>query len=218
MRPLPLRAPRPELGDRDRGDRCLVLGGAHLVSVAHGGDGVEIHRQRRIQRIVGLAVILNAGDAEVRRIIAPVDHDAGDRRLADRCDELGRERLELLRDQERIAAAAHVEHPPVVEEEAGLEAVVAAEDLHRQPGRHDLRDGGRDEGLIGILGHELGPLPVHDEHHPRRREGRDLLLDAGQGRGGEQEQSEGEQARPHGDSSAGVSARNVRTYANDARA
>jgi hypothetical protein len=30
--------------------------------------------------------------------------------------------------------------PLVVEVEAGLEAVVAAQDLHRQPSRHDLVD------------------------------------------------------------------------------
>ena len=111
-----------------------------LLPLAHGVDGVEIHRQRGVQRIVGLVGVLDARDAQVRRIVARVEHDAGDRLLADRCDELGRERRQLLRDQERIAASAHVEHPLVVEVEAGLEAVVAAQDLHRQPSRHDLGD------------------------------------------------------------------------------
>ena len=204
MRPLPF-------GPRARNSVIAtgVIGvcfsaGAHRCAAAHGVDGVEIHRQRGVQRIVGLAVILDARDAEVRRIVARVEHDAGDRLLADRCDQFGRERRQLLRDQERIAASAHVEHPLVVEVEAGLEAVVAAQDLHRQPGRHDLGDRGRDEGLIGILGHQLVALGVHHEHQRRRSERRDLLLDAGQGRGGQQEQSEGEQARPHGNSSAGA--------------
>src|SRR5271157_5631401 len=58
-------APRQELGDRERGDRGLLLSGAHILAAAHGIDSVEIHRQRGIQRIVGLAVILDARDAEV---------------------------------------------------------------------------------------------------------------------------------------------------------
>ena len=72
----------------------------------------------------------------------------------------------------------------------GLEAVVAAQDLHRQPGRHDLGDGGRDEGLVGVLGDQLVALVVHHQHQRRRSHRRDLLLDAGQGRGGQQEQGE----------------------------
>ena len=139
-------------------------------------------------------------------VVARVEHDAGDRLLADCGDQLGRERRQLLGDQEGIAAAAHVEHPLVVQVEAGLEAVVAAQHLHRQPGGHDLGDGGRDEGLVRVLRHQLVALVVHHEHQPRRSERRDLLLGAGQGRGGQQEQSEGEQARPHGDSSAGATA------------
>ena len=46
-----------------------------------------------------------------------------------------------------------------------------------------LREG-RDEGLISVLSHQLVALGVHYEHQPRRSEGRDLLLDAGQSRGG----------------------------------
>ena len=111
------------------------------------------------------------------------------------------ERRQLLRDQEGIAAAAHVEHSLIVEIEAGLEAIVAAQDLHRQPSRHDLGDGGRDEGLVSVLGHQFVALGVHHQHQPRRSKRGDLLGDAGEGRGGEQEQSEGEQARPQGDSS-----------------
>ena len=92
-------------------------------------------------------------------------------------------------DQKRIAAAANVEHPRAVQVEAGLEAVVAAQDLQRQPGGHDLGDRGRDEGLVGVLGHQLVALVVHREHQRRRSERRDLLLGAGQGWGGQQEQS-----------------------------
>ena len=91
-----VRAPRPELADRERGDRGLLLGGAHLVAAAHGVDRVEIHRQRGVQRIVGLVGVLDARDAEVRRVVARVEHDAGDRLLADRRDQLGRERRQLL--------------------------------------------------------------------------------------------------------------------------
>ena len=57
-------------------------------------------------------------------------------------------------------------------------------DFHRQPGCHDLGDGGRDEWLISVLGHQLVALGVHHEHQPLRSEGRDVLLDAGQSRGG----------------------------------
>ena len=120
-----------------------------------------------------------------------------------------REQRQLFGDQEGIAAPAHVQHPVVVQVEAGLEAVVAAQDLHRQPGRHDLGDGGRDEGLVSVLGHQLVALFVHHEHQPRRSQRRDLLLGAGQGRGGQQEQGEGEQARPHGDFNVGSGMRRL---------
>ena len=99
-----------------------------------------------------------------------------DRLLADRGDELGREQRQLFGDQERIAAAAHVEHPLVVQIEAGLEAVVGAEDLQRQPSGHDLGDRGRDEGLVGVLRHQLVALCVHHQHQPRRSERRDFSL------------------------------------------
>ena len=117
------------------------------VAFADGIDGVEIHRQRGVQRVVGFVGVLDAGNAKIGRIIARVQHDAGDRLLADGRDQVFRERCQFLRNQERIAAAAHVEHPLVVEVEAGLEAVVAAKHLHRQPGRDDLGDRGRDERL-----------------------------------------------------------------------
>ena len=122
-----LRASRQKLGNRQRRERSLLLGGAHLVAVAHSGDGVEIHRQRGVQRIEGFAGVLDARDAQVGRIVARVEHDAGDRLLADRRDQIGREQRQLLRNQERIAAPAHVENALVVEIEAGLEAVVATQ-------------------------------------------------------------------------------------------
>ena len=70
--PASVGASRPELGDRKRGHRGLLLGGAHLVAAAHGVDGVEIHRQRgvqftassRVQRIISLVRILDAGKCE----------------------------------------------------------------------------------------------------------------------------------------------------------
>jgi hypothetical protein len=195
---------RPELADRERSDRGLVLGGANPVALAHGVDRVEVHRERGVQRVVGLISFLDARDAEVGGVVARVEDDAGDRLLADGGDQLRRELSQLLGDQEGVSAPAHVQHPVVVEVEAGLEAVVAAQDLHCQPGRHDLGDRGRNEGLVGVLSDPLFPLGVHYEHEPRWSESRDLLLGAGQGGGGQQKQGAGEQARPHGDSNAGA--------------
>ena len=43
----------------------LLLRGDHLVADALGVDRVEIHRQRRIQRVVSRVIILDAGDAQV---------------------------------------------------------------------------------------------------------------------------------------------------------
>ena len=157
---------RAEPGDRDRGDRRLLLRGAHLIADALGVDRVEIHPQRRIQRVVSRVVILDARDAQVRRIVAGVNHDARDRRLADLRDECRRERRELLRDQVRIAAALDIEHAFGVEIEARFEAIVGAQHLERQPGRDDLGDGRRDEGLVGVLRDELVALGIHDEHDP----------------------------------------------------
>src|SRR5262249_4378878 len=67
-----LRSPQPELVDRERGDRGLLLGGVHLLAATHGVDTVEIHRQRGVQGIVGAAGVLDARDAEVRRVVARV--------------------------------------------------------------------------------------------------------------------------------------------------
>src|SRR5271165_1475014 len=75
----PVRALCAKLSDRERSDRSLLLRGAHLIAAAHSIDSVEIHGQRRIQRIVGHVIIFDARDAEVRRIVACVDHDARDR-------------------------------------------------------------------------------------------------------------------------------------------
>ena len=115
-----------------------------------------------------------------------------------------RELRQLLGDEEGIAASAHVKHPVLVQVEFGLEAVVAAQDLHREPRRHDLGDGSRSEGTVGVLGDQLVALLVNHEHDPRWSHACDLLLDAGERRGGRQEQGagegEGERARPHGDS------------------
>ena len=126
------------------------------------------------------------------------------RLLADGGDQLVAERRQLLGDEEGIAASAHVKHPVLVEVEFGLEAVVAAQDLHREPRRHDLGDGSRSEGPVGVLGDQLVALLVNHEHDPRWSHACDLLLDAGERRDGRQEQGEsegeGEQARPHGDS------------------
>ena len=175
------RPARPELADRERRDRRLLLGGLDLVAAAHGVDRVEVHRKGRIDRVEGLVGVLDARDAQVGRVVAPVDDDAGERRLADRIEQRRREQRQLLRNQERIAAAAHVQHAFVVQVEAGLEAVVLAQDLQRHPGGHDLGDGGRDEGLVGVLRHQLVSLGVHHQHQPRRGQRRDLLLGAGQG-------------------------------------
>ena len=179
-------APLPELADRERRDRGLLLGGADRLALAHGGDRVEVHRERGVQRVIGLIGVLDTRDAEVGGVVARVEHDAGDRLLADRGDQLVRERSQLFGDQKGIAAPAHIELPLGVQVEASLEAVVAAQDLHRQPRRHDLGDGGRDERLVSILGNQLVALLVHHQHQPRRSQRRDLLLGAGQGRSGQQ--------------------------------
>ena len=193
------RALREEALNRDRGDRRLLLRGHHLAAVALRIDRVEIDPQRRIQSVVGRVVILDAGDAQVRRIVAGVDHDSRDRRLADFRHQVGGERPELFRGQVGVAASAHVEHALVVEIEAGLEAIVAAENLHRQPGGDDLGHGSGDEGPIGILGDKLVALGIDHEHDRAWRKRRDRLLEAGERRGGREKQSENEQARPHGD-------------------
>ena len=78
-----LRAPRPELADRERRDRGLLLGGADRVAAAHGVDRVEVHRERGVQRVVGLVAVLDARDADVGGVVARVEHDAAKRLLAD---------------------------------------------------------------------------------------------------------------------------------------
>ena len=138
-------------------------------------------------------------------IVARVEHDAGEWLLADRGDQRRREQSQFFGNQEGISAPAHVQDPVVVQIEAGLEAVVTAQDLHRQPSGHDLGDRGRDEWLVGVLGHQLVAIGVHHEHQPRRSERRDLLLDTGQAWGGQQEEGKEQQARPHGDSRMGSS-------------
>ena len=162
------------------------------LALAHGVDRVEVHRERGVQRVVGLIGVLDARDADVGGVVARVEHDATYRLLADCGDQLRRELSQLFGDQKRIAAPANVEHPIAVQVEAGLEAIVAAQDLHRQPRGHDLSDGGRDEGLVSVLNNQLVAFFVYREHQPRRSERRDLLLGAGQGLGGQHEQGAGE--------------------------
>ena len=162
------------------------------LALAHGVNRVEVHRERGVQRVVGLVGVLDARDADVGGVVARVEHDAAERLFADCGDQRRRELSQLFGDQKRIAAPANVEHPFAVQVEAGLEAIVAAQDLHRQPRGHDLGDGGRDEGLVSVLNHQLVALFVHREHQPRRSERRDLLLGAGQGLGGQHEQGAGE--------------------------
>ena len=161
-----LGAPRPELADRQRRDRGLRLGGDDRLALAHGGDRIEVHGERGVQRVIGLAGVLDARDAQVGGVVARVEHDAGDGLLADRGDQLLGERRQLLRDQKGIAASAHVQHSVVVQVEFRLEAVVAAQDFHRQPCGHELGDRGRDERLVHVLGDQLVALLVDHQHHP----------------------------------------------------
>ena len=185
----------------------LLLGGADLVAAAHGVDRVEVHGQGGVQGVVGLVAFLDARDAEAGGVVARVEHDAGERLLANRGDQPGCEQSQLFGDQEWVSAPAHVQHPVVVQVEAGLEAVLRAQNLQRQPGGHDLGDRGRNERLVNVLGHQLVAIGVHHEHQPRRSQRRHLLLDTGQGRSGRQEEGKKEQARPHGDSRVGSSRR-----------
>ena len=111
-----------------------------------------------------------------------------ERLLADCGDQRRRELSQLFGDQKGIAATANVEHPVAVQVEARLEAVVGAQNLHRQPCGHNLGDGGRHEGLVSILSHQLVALFVHHEHQPRRSKRCELLLGTGQGLGGGQQE------------------------------
>ena len=52
MRPFPF-GPRVELGGRERGDRGLRLGGAYFIAAVVALTALS-HRQRGVQRIVGL--------------------------------------------------------------------------------------------------------------------------------------------------------------------
>ena len=187
-----LRATGQELAASERRDRGLLLGGLNRLALAHGVNRIEVHRERGVHRVVSFGGVLDPRDADIGGVVARVEHDAAYRRLADCGDQLRRELSQLFGDQKGIAAPADVEHPVAVQVEAGLEAIVAAQDLHRQPGGHDLGDGGRDEGLVRVLSHQLVALFVHHEHQRRRSERRDLLLDTGQSLGGQQEQGAGE--------------------------
>lgn len=69
----------------------------------------------------------------------------------------------------------------------GLEAVVRAEHLQREPSGDDLGDRGRNERLVGVLRHEFLAIGIHNQHQRRRRQRRDLLLDVGEGLSGQQE-------------------------------
>ena len=129
-----------------------------------------------------------------------------------------RELSQFLGDQEGIAAAPHVQHPVVVEVEAGLEAVVAAQDLHRQPCCHDLGDRGRNEGLVGVLSDPLFALGVHYEHEPRWSESRDLLLGAGDAPGRAAEAGRGRVGETTWRLQRGRGECNLRTYASDTQA
>ena len=77
-----------ELADRKLSDRRLLLAGHDLIAPAHGTDGVEVHRKRRVQGIEGPATVLDAGNAQVGGIVARVEDDTGDGLLADSGDEL----------------------------------------------------------------------------------------------------------------------------------
>jgi hypothetical protein len=137
-------------------------------------DGVEVHREGRVQRVVRLAGVLDAWDAKVGRVVARVQHDSAQGLPPGHDNERQREPCQLLGDEEGVAAAANVEHAVVVQVEAGLEAVVGAEDLHREPGGHDLGDGRRHEGPIGVLSHQFVALLVHHEHQRLRGQRRSL--------------------------------------------
>ena len=210
MRPSPSGGPLA----RNRAIAIGVIGvcasaETHGVAAALGVDRVEIHPQRRIQRVVSRVIVLDARDAQVRRIVAGVNHEARDRRLADLRDQRARKRRQFLRDQVGIAAALNVEHPFVVEVEARLEAIVGAKNFEREPRRHDLGDGRRDEGLVGVLSDELVALGIHHKHGRRRSERRDCFFDARPRGSGQEEQNKSEQTRPHCDSGA-LGARSVR--------
>ena len=193
----PSRSALGELADRQRRDRRLLLAGDDARATSHGADRVEIDGQRGIQRIVGFRRVLDAGNSHVGWIIAGVEHDARQRGLADRADQLLCEWRKLLGNQEGIAAAAHIQNPLVIEVEARLEPVVAAERLERQPDGDEFGDGGRNERVIRILRDQLIALRIDDVDQRSRRQRRDLLPGASQGPHGQNEQGDDEQAKPH---------------------
>ena len=125
--------------------------------------------ERGVEGVVGAAALFNARDAKARRLVAGVDDDAGERLCCtDRLNELRGEQGKLLRDQEGIAAAAHIKHT-LCREEAGPKAVVLTQYLQREPDGHNLGDGGRDERRVGVLSNEFVAIGVHHQHQARRQ-------------------------------------------------
>ena len=94
-----LGAPRQELANSERRDRGLLLGGADRLALADGVDRVEVHRERGVQRVVGLIGVLDARDTDVGGVVARVEHDAAERLLTDCGDQRRRELSQLFGDQ-----------------------------------------------------------------------------------------------------------------------
>ena len=167
-----------------------------VVALAHGVDRVEVHGQGGVQRVVGLVGVLDARDADVRGVVACVEHDAGDRLLADCSDQLRSRAAPALRRSRKGSPPPRTYSTRlVVKVKAGLEAVVTAQHLQRQPGGHDLGDRGRDERLVGVLGDQLvalrrpSPAPALTEQAPRPSPWRR------RGPGGQQEQGKDDSER-----------------------
>jgi len=73
-----------------------------------------------------------------------------------------------------------------------LEAVLSAQNLQRQPGGHDLCDGGRYKGLVRALGHEFVAVGVDHEHHrPDGAKPGNLLFGASSAGAGSRKQRQG---------------------------
>jgi hypothetical protein len=46
------------------------------IALPHGMDRVEVHRERGVQRVVGLVGVLDGWDTDVGGVVACVEHDA----------------------------------------------------------------------------------------------------------------------------------------------
>jgi len=180
-------------GQRDH--RGLLLGGGDGVAIDDHEDGVEVHRQRRVERVVGVVALGHPRDGDAGLEVRVVQHQPGEL-LATLGQQRRRQQVQLLGDQVGVAVALDVQHPGLVQVEVGREPVVWPQHLHRCQRSGDLEARRGDERAIGVELHEGLTLGVYHHHHAVAGE----LLDGGEqsvvlGEGGqrrEQDQQQGD--------------------------